>query len=426
MTSRARNHAWYVLGLLTAINFVNYVDRLVIVSMYGEFRTRFHMTDTQLGLLTTGFFVVHALTTLPFGWAADRFDRRKIIAIGVITWSLATLASGWAVGFLSLLMLRAAIGIGEAAYLPVANSILCEVFPADQKARTIGIFNGGMFAGACVGVIAGGYLGFPTAFWVVAIPGLVMGIMALRLNITPVRSGTLHTTRATPLQMLKDGWTALDVPTVRLLVVVGVLVSFTAGGYIAWFVDFVVTLKKIPRGQATVIFGLITIVGGGCGVIVGGIVADRLKRRYRSGRVLAVGLGMVLAAPFAVGSILLPAGPAFYVCSSLVMFFIPWYNGPIAAVIDDVVDDHRATTAQASSSLVLHLVGTGPAAAVIGVLSSSWGLERALLLPTVTIFLAGLVCIPAARTVARDMDAREARAVAAAAIAARTALARVV
>src|SRR5262249_51681040 len=159
---------------LTAINFVNYLDRMVVVTMYDDLRQIFHFTNGQLGALSSGFFLVHALATLPLGWASDRFDRRRVMAIGVLGWSAATLCSAYSVGFLSMLLLRALVGVGEAAYGPASNAILCEV-DRRHKARLNAIYNGGMFAGACAGLYLGGQLGFPLAFKLVALPGFVLG-----------------------------------------------------------------------------------------------------------------------------------------------------------------------------------------------------------------------------------------------------------
>src|SRR5688572_23088689 len=83
-------------ALLTIINFVNYLDRMVIVTMYDDLRRVFHLSNGQLGALSAGFYVVHSLATVPFGWASDRYDRRRVIAAGVIAWSAATLGSAYA------------------------------------------------------------------------------------------------------------------------------------------------------------------------------------------------------------------------------------------------------------------------------------------------------------------------------------------
>lgn len=427
MAVKSRNYALYVLALLTGINFINYVDRMVIVAMYDDLRRVFGLSDGQIGLLSTGFFTVFALTTIPFGWASDRWDRRKIMAAGVIAWSLATLGTVWAVGFISLFALRAAIGVGEAAYGPVSNALLCEVFPPSQKARTVAIYNGGMFAGACVGIGIGSVFGFPLAFKLVAVPGLLLGVMAWRLKVPPLRAENVPGAAPPTVNlktMLKDGLRAINVPTLRWMLLSGILISFAAGGYISWFVDFVINFKSLPKKEATLVYGLIAVSGGSIGTIVGGIVADRLYRKYRHGRVLTIAIGFLAAVPFSFGAVWLDVGAPFYIASFLLMFFMPWYNGPMAAVIDDVVDDDQASTAQATFSFMLHLFGTGPSSAVVGFASSMWvsrlydghgqvshvaGLPPALMLPTLAVLLAGLFALRACRHVDEDMRARDAR-----------------
>ena len=84
---RSRSYGWYIVGLLTAINLINYLDRMVVVTMYDDLRRIFHFSNGQLGALSSGFFLVHALATLPLGWASDRFDRRRVMAAGVLAWS---------------------------------------------------------------------------------------------------------------------------------------------------------------------------------------------------------------------------------------------------------------------------------------------------------------------------------------------------
>src|SRR5262249_34006263 len=147
----------------------------------------FHFSDAQLGAFWMAFFVVHAVATFPLGWLSDRIDRRKIIGLGIIAWSLATLGSAYAWGFVSMLFFRSLIGIGEAAYGAPANALLCEIFP-EKKSLLVGIFNAGMFVGACVGMAFGATIGFPGAFKAVAIPGILLGIAALRLQVPPDRT----------------------------------------------------------------------------------------------------------------------------------------------------------------------------------------------------------------------------------------------
>jgi MFS transporter, Spinster family, sphingosine-1-phosphate transporter len=354
------------------------------------------------------FFLVHALATFPLGWLADRIDRRKVIGLGIIAWSIATLGSAYAWGFLSMLIFRSAIGIGEAAYGAPANALLCETFP-EKKSLLVGIFNAGMFLGACVGMALGATLGFPHAFQAVAIPGLFLGVLVIRMKVPPQRTAQT----AAPLvasTMFRDGLKALRIPTLRWMLPAGVLISFAAGGYIDWIVDFTVRYKGMTKEQAVPIYFLITLTGGGLGVVVAGLVADRLQRLRATGRALTMTLGFAGAVPFAILVVVIDHGWPYFVCGWFVLFFLPWYNGPMAAIIDDVVDDSQASTAQATFVFFLHLLGTGPGGLVLGFVSRYYTLKHAFILPAIAITIAAFCAWRASRHVAADIAARNARA----------------
>lgn len=399
----SRRYAWYVLGLLTVLNFFNYVDRQMIVGMYDDFERHFHLTAAQFGELNSSFFVVHSLTTIPLAWLADRYDRRVIVAVAVIVWSLATLGTVWAGGFATLLLLRGMVGVGEAAYLPVSNALLAESFRADEKSKAVGIFNGGMFAGACIGIYAGVRLGIPRAFEVVALPGILLGFVVLLLKVPKHRvdrPATLPTIRA----MFHDAARSLRSKTALWMLAAGVFISFTAGGYIGWFVKYIEVYQRLTPLEATKRLFLIVLTAGPSGAVAGGLVADWIYRRRKDGRPLGIALGFLLALPCAIGS-LYTTGTTYFVFAWLICFFLPWYNGPMAAVIDDVVDDDKASTAQGAFSTVLHLLGTAPGFVVVGWFVEPWGLREALLLPTATILLAAACCVIGARHVIADMAA---------------------
>jgi hypothetical protein len=192
----------------------------------------------------------------------------------------------------------------------------------------------------------------------------------------------------------------------------GTLISFAAGGYITWIVDFTIQVKGMSQAQARPMYAVIALSGGVLGVLAGGIVGDRWQRRSRRGRVLTIATGFFCAVPFCIGVMVVDHGWPYIVIAWLLMFFLPFYSGPMPAVIDDVVDAREATTAQASFIPFLHILGTGSSAYVIGALSElpSVGLRWAFALPALCTLLAGLCALRASHFVGRDIDARERRA----------------
>jgi MFS family permease len=397
------------------VNFVNYLDRMVVVTMYDDLRRQFGFSNGQLGALSTSFSVVHALATLPFGWASDRFDRRHIMAAGVIAWSAATLGSAYALGFLSMLVLRGVVGIGEAAYAPASSAILCEIDPR-RKARLNALYNGGMFAGACAGLWLGGALGFPRAFQVVALPGFLLGLLLLTLAV-PARRLDLGEASSPRLrdaarEIVVSMKRTLSIPTLRWMLVSAILISFAAGGYVTWIVDFTVQVKGMSQDQARPLYALIALTGGIAGVLAGGMLGDRWQARSPRGRVLTMAVGFFGAFPFCIGVMVVDHGWPYIVIAWLLMFFIPFYNGPMPAVIDDVVDDSEATRAQASFVPFLHILGTGSAAFLVGYVSEfpAIGMRWAFALPALATLLAGLFALYASRFVEGDIAAKQRRA----------------
>src|SRR5260370_24157456 len=113
-----------LLAVLVLVNFVNFAARWVFIPLLPILRTHLSVTDAQLGSLQTWLLLVLAIGSIPFGFLADRFSRKSIIAFVIVCWSLATFAGGFAGSFLFLLIARAFVGMGEAAYAPAAQSMI--------------------------------------------------------------------------------------------------------------------------------------------------------------------------------------------------------------------------------------------------------------------------------------------------------------
>ncbi len=175
-----------LLAVLVLVNFVNFAARWVFIPLIPMLRAHLGVTDAQLGSLQTWLLLVLAIGSIPFGFLADRFSRKAIIAFGIVCWSLATLAGGFAGSFMFLLIARAFVGIGEAAYAPAAQSMISGAFPVETRASAQAIFASGMLLGGAAGQALGGIIGprygWQSALFVIAAAGLipVIAVMSLR------------------------------------------------------------------------------------------------------------------------------------------------------------------------------------------------------------------------------------------------------
>ncbi len=155
--SRAR--AQFTLGVLLAAYIVSYLDRQIISLMVGPIKADLGISDFQISLLQgTAFGVFFALAGLPLGWMADRLSRVRLIAAGLLLWSLMTILCGFASSFWMLFFARVGLGVGEAALAPAGFSILADTFPRDRLVRATGIFASGGILGGGLAYFVGGYL----------------------------------------------------------------------------------------------------------------------------------------------------------------------------------------------------------------------------------------------------------------------------
>ncbi len=411
MGKKIQSASWSFLGLLAIVNLLHYANRNVVVHarVFEDLREAFSATQAEIGLLGTAFMLPHALATLPVAWLGDRFDRQRVLAIGLLAWSAAGVLSALSWSMESLLLSRVVVGAGTAACVPMANALICQLIPADRQARTIGIYNLGLFLGGVVGVGAGALLGFPIAFMAVAAPGLLFSVFLWLHLFAPKQDASLHSP-ARPSQtgqqhprwlasFIRDCRAIGSVAPLRTMMAGAILMAFAAGGYVHWFIEFLITEVGMSNAGANGLF-VVAIIGGVLGVVSGGFVADLWLRHHRGGRQLAISCGVGVSAACAVALLNLAPGLLFSAVAFLLMFFISWYHGPIAAAVDDLVPNSRAATAQGTYIALMHLLGTAPSSYVVGLVADATDLRFAMYVPTAAMAMAALVFAIAARRVA--------------------------
>jgi predicted MFS family arabinose efflux permease len=402
-----------ILVVLALTNLVSYAARNALFVVYPALRARFAIDDAQIGLLQTVFMIPHALATLPFGWAGDRYDRRRMIIAGIALASVAGAAGALGHSYAGLAVSRACVGLGTAAVVPVANSILSQIFEGPHKASRLSIFNLGLFLGGVVGFAVGLALGFPLVVIALAIPGLALAALIWRLPV-PARDEAMPdaslrwTDRGfwrSLLQLIAQFGRAarilLGIRTLRWVMLSATAMAFATGGYNAWLKEFLTRDKHMTDGEASMLL-MLGLGGGLSGILVGARIADWLSARIASGRLWTIAIGMALTIPSAVMAIELPAGPALYAAGVATLFFISWYHAPMAASVDDLAPHGRSVAAQGLVICTMHILGTAPASWVVGAVSEASGLHTAMWVPTAVLVLAALAMAIATLGFARD------------------------
>lgn len=370
-----------LLAVLALVNFVNFAARWVVVPLVPLLRDHFHATDAQLGSLQTLLLVVLAVASLPFGFLADRFNRKAIIAIGIFFWSIASFAGGLVSTFFFFLLARALVGLGEAAYAPAAQSMISGAFPVERRAFAQAVFASGMLLGGAAGQAFGGlvgpHYGWQLTLFVVAALGIVPAIALVGLEEPPRGPRS----EVVPIAKL------LSVPAFVSMIAAGICITFSTVSLISWGVDFANNYKDFSLREASVSLALITLLSLVLGVLVGGYVADRLQRVFPYGRIIAIAGAFLLAAPFLFMAIQSDEKSTVLVGLFVAGFFMSWYHGPVTAVLHDMMPRRAYATSVGVYMFATQLLG-GFGPNVIGKISDLHDLQMGLQI-AVAVMVAG-------------------------------------
>src|SRR6266581_1355300 len=147
---------FWTLFILTGLNLFNYLDRFVLSAVLAPLQKELRLTDGQAGTIGTAFMLGYFVTSPFFGLLGDRLGRKWLIALGIFIWSLGTVLTGFAGGFVALLWYRVMVGVGEASYATISPSLISDTFGADRRNNALTIFYVAIPVGAALGNIMGG------------------------------------------------------------------------------------------------------------------------------------------------------------------------------------------------------------------------------------------------------------------------------
>src|SRR5438046_6661979 len=362
---------------------------------------------TKTGLLGDAFFVTYMVSGPILVLLADRFSRWIIIGSAVILWSVASGGSGLAATFAILFVTRVCVGIGEGGYGPVAPTILSDLFPIETRGRIMAIFCAAIPVGSALGYVIGGsigaHLGWRWAFYLVAPPGLLLGLLCFWQRDPRVVGDQL--VQRSARRSIRDYLDLFRTRSYLINCIAMTLMTFVTGGLGFWVPAYLRYRNQSPEVGMT-IFGLITVVAGLVSTLLGGVIADKLRPRFAGSYFWVSGIGMLVACPFFIAPLYIPF-PVSWITMFFAIFFLFLNTGPSNTALANVSQPAVRATAFAANILVIHALGDVQAFWLLGYIGGHTNMRVAFLFVSGIFFLSAVALLIGVKYIPGDTAAIE-------------------
>lgn len=426
------------LVLLLCINLFNYIDRQVLAAVVPSIRPLAqNLGDSPLarvlhglqrilgsnpenaliGLLAMAFMVTYMVAAPLFGWLAERTSRWLLVGVGVLLWSLASGATGLAQTFGILFFTRCLVGIGEAAYGPVAPTMISDLYPVKVRGSVLAWFYMAIPVGSALGYGLGAVADadwltqwgvdpasrWRWAFYLVVPPGILLGLWCLLMPEPARGRADLNDTHPARQARLRDYLLLLRTPSYVLDTLGMAAMTFALGGIGFWMPSYIHEFRGEPNpGQVKIIFGAIVVVAGLTATLLGGIAGDKLRERFPGSYFLVSGTAMLVGFPLSVLMLWVPF-PWDWAVIFLACFCLFFNTGPTNTILANVTHPSIRASAFALNILVIHSLGDVISPLVIGAITDASGsMNIAFLCVSATVLLGGVLWLCGMRYLERD------------------------
>ena len=400
------------LSLLTALNLLNYTDRNVLFAVQPLIETELHISKAQIGLLTSAFLGFYMCVAWFVGPLADRYSRKRIIAVGALFWSGLTLLTAVTHTYRELLIRHTLVGVGEATFVTIAPTFVVDLFSENKRGRVLGVFYLAIPVGSAAGYLLGGYLapqhGWRFPFYIAALPGFLLALAVLALK-EPER-GQFDSLKDTPERAtIIEVWLGLFRNPAFLTATLGMAaMTFSLGGIQVWMPQFLYSERHYTLKEANLIFGIIVVVDGLLATLAGGWLGDFLLPRMPSAYYLVSAASMALGVPVMLIALFVP-GRAMVPAIAAAAFFLLLNTSPLNAAVLNSVGAHIRASALAVNIFVIHILGDVPSPTMMGWIADRHSLQTAFVLPVLAMIISAAILFYGMRfapRVAADADSR--------------------
>jgi MFS family permease len=408
----AKGYTNYVFVLLFLLYMFDYIDRMIVTSMFVHIEEALGITHTQSGLLVSAVYWSIVLLTFPVSILIDRWNRTKTIGIMAVIWSLATALCALTGNFVQLVMTRALIGIGEAGYAPGGSAVISGLYPESKRSKMMGLWNASIPLGTAIGVLLGGIiatrLGWKHAFGIVAIPGLIVAILFFFVkDYKTVDLSITNEFNVKTKMKAKDKLAQfLSRPSLILTYFGFAAVVFVTTSLITWLSTYFHVTREVPVEKAGSMASVVMVLAI-VGAPVGGIITDRWRKKNLRARLLFPTITSLLSALFLMIALWMTTGTVQYVFFLLMGVSVTAFVPAAAAVTQDVIHAGMRAMSYAVAVVVQNLLGASTAPLVIGRLYDLYDIKTAMALLPFMLLLGAILFFIGSRFYVKDLEKTE-------------------
>jgi MFS family permease len=418
--------------LLLLLNLLNYLDRQVLAAVVPYLKEEFfapgldhgwlvnnllswmgsllgssNPENAMMGLLAMAFMLSYMCMAPIF--SALRFKRWHLVGVSAALWSIATGFCGMASNFTALLLRRAAVGVGEAGFGPIAPTLIADYYPRERRGAILSWFYAAIPVGSALGFVIGGLVaasfGWRWAFYVCVIPGVVLALLCffMREPQCGKADGLCDEEATKRVPVLEAYKTLFRTPSFVLCTLGMAAMTFAIGGIGFWMPDYVHNVRGVESlSLINTAFGGILVVSGIAATLLGGRLADYLRDKVKGSYFLVSAIAMMVGFPCALLMLYVPFPYAwgFVFLASFCLFF---NTGPTNAIIVNVTHPAIRSTAMALNIFVIHALGDVISPLVIGIITDMTGsMNIAFVFVACTVLVGGVLWLIGARFLDRD------------------------
>lgn len=367
----SKRYSNYVFVLLFLLYMFDYIDRMIVTSMFTSIEKDWGITHMQSGMLVSAVYWAIVILTFPVSILVDRWSRTKTIGIMAILWSIATALCALTGNFVQLFIMRLFIGIGEAGYAPAGSAMIAGLYPIEKRSRMMGLWNASIPLGTAIGVLLGGLiavnLGWKHAFGIVAIPGLIVAVLFLfvkdykTIDLSFVDAMN-RKVRMTARDIFRE---FISKPSLIFAYFGIAAVVFVTTSLITWLATYFEVERNIPQDKAGTLASAVMVLAI-VGAPLGGFLTDKWRKSKPQARLLFPAVSTVLTAILLFAALNFFSGILQIITFLIMGVFIMLFISGAASVTQDVIHPGMRAMSYAIAVVIQNLLGSSMAPIVVG------------------------------------------------------------